>query len=168
MEVRYERRAPESSADIAMVCALLIAGIFLEGGIKMSTDMARILQDYVTASNSHDWNKISPLFTDDCVYEDIGAGEVCHGKQELKAYFDGMLVWSADFRIESKSLFATGNGIASEWVMTGTHKATGKKYSIRGVSVSELRDGRIRRNTDYWNMSAFLEQIGWLPGAPAD
>ena len=139
----------------------------------MSTDMAKTSQDYLATWNSHDWEKISPFFTDDCIYEDIAVGKVCHGKQELKAYFDDMLVWSADFRIESKSFFTIGNWIASEWVMTGTHtgdvprmKATGKEYSIRGASVSELREGKISRNTDYWNLASFLQQVGLLPTAP--
>ncbi len=79
---------------------------------------------------------------DDCIYEDIGAGRVSHGKQELKAYFDDTLVWSADFKIESKSFFTIGNWMASKWVMIGTHtgdvprmKATGKKYSIKKVTI---------------------------------
>ena len=47
-------------------------------------------------------------------------------------------------------------------------KATQKKYSIRGASVAELREGKISRNIDYFNLYTFLQQIGWLPGASSN
>jgi steroid delta-isomerase-like uncharacterized protein len=130
-------------------------------------------QDCLAAWNSHDWDKVFPFYADDCIYEDMGGGKVSHGKPEVKAYFHDMLVWSADFKMESKSFFTIGNWMAGEWVMTGTHtgdvpgmKATGKKYSIRGASVCELRKGKIRRETDYWNLASFLQQVGLMPGQP--
>lgn len=136
----------------------------------MSTDMDRFLQDYIAAWNSHDFDKLSPFFTDDCIDEDIGEVRVCHGKQEFKAYYEDMHVWSADFKFEMKSFFTAGNWFAGQWVMSGTHtgdrpglKATGKEYSLPGASVGELREGKISRNTDYWNLAAFLQQVGLLP-----
>ena len=50
--------------------------------------------------------------------------------------------------------------------MSGTHKgdlpglpATGKPFSLRGASIYELHDGKIKRNSDYWDMVTFLKQI---------
>ena len=45
--------------------------------------------------------------------------------------------------------------------------ATGNRFSVRGASVIELEDGRIRRNSDYYDGATFLRQIGAeirLPG----
>ena len=73
----------------------------------------------------------------------------------------------------SSSSVASETGYALEWVMQGTHDrasaqipATGKPFAIRGVSVGELRDGKIARNTDYWSLAEFLMQVGLMP-APA-
>lgn len=135
----------------------------------MSTDVAKLSRDYYAAWNSHDWSKVSPFLTDDCFFEDTGEGRVCHGKQEIKAYYEQTVTWSADFKLESKSLFTTGSWVVAEWVMTGTHtgdvpglKATGKPYSVRGATVIELREGKICRDTEYWNMASFLQQVGLL------
>jgi steroid delta-isomerase-like uncharacterized protein len=38
--------------------------------------------------------------------------------------------------------------------------ATGKQFSVRGVSILELEDGKIRRCSDYWDMAEFLKQLG--------
>ena len=135
----------------------------------MSNGMEKFTKDYYAAWNSHDWEKLSSFLTDDFFYEDVAEGRAAHGKQEMKAYYADMLVWSADMKFEMKSLLTSGNRAVSEWVMSGTHtgdiptlKATGKKHSVRGVAVVELRDGKICRETEYWNMAAFLQQIGLL------
>jgi steroid delta-isomerase-like uncharacterized protein len=59
-----------------------------------------------------------------------------------------------------------------EWHMAGTHEgdlpglpATGKGFSIRGVTFLELQEGKIKRCRDYWDMAAFLTQIGLSPSA---
>jgi hypothetical protein len=46
--------------------------------------------------------------------------------------------------------------LADPPVMTGTPKS-GKLFSIRGVSISELQRGKISRNSDYYN-PALLQQ----------
>ena len=38
--------------------------------------------------------------------------------------------------------------------------ATGKPFSIRGATILELEHGKIRRCIDYWDMAAFLKQLG--------
>lgn len=54
--------------------------------------------------------------------------------------------------------------------MTGTHQgdlagmpATHKKFSIRGASVVELNNARIKRISDYWDLVTFLKQLGLMP-----
>lgn len=140
----------------------------------MATDGESIIKDSFSAANSHDIDRFVSLFTDDCIYEDVAAGKVNRGKEELKAFFQAMLVWSPDFKLELKSVFCTGDWGASEWVLTGTHAgdlpglpATGKSFSIRGVSINQMRNGKVSRQSDYWNMMSFLQQVGLMPGAPS-
>ncbi len=59
--------------------------------------------------------------------------------------------------------------------MTGTHKhssnpaipATGKQFSVRGVSIIELRKGKMSRATFYWNLVDLMQQLGLMPKAPS-
>ena len=62
---------------------------------------------------------------------------------------------------------ATARWAAGEWTLSGTQRgdmpgipATGKQFSVRGVSILELEDGKIRRCSDYWDMAEFLKQLG--------
>jgi steroid delta-isomerase-like uncharacterized protein len=139
----------------------------------MATDVESMLADYLSAWNSHDVGKIPSFFTDDCLYEDVAVGAVSRGKEELKAFVGSTFAAFPDFKIQLTSRFIAGDWRASEWIMSGTQAgdlpgipATGKSFSVRGASIIELRGGKIRRNSDYWNMASFLQQIGLMPAAP--
>jgi len=139
----------------------------------MAIDMKKFAKDYIGAWNSRDVDKIASFFTDDCVYDDVAFGMVARGKKEINDFLKVTFVWSPDLKFELKSFFGAGGRTATEWVMTGTHAgelpgipATGKSFSVRGVSISELREGKISRNTDYYNLVSFLQQVGLMPEAP--
>jgi steroid delta-isomerase-like uncharacterized protein len=137
----------------------------------MATDTEKKIQEEFVALNSHDVDKLLTFFTDDCVYEDVTMGLVNHGKKELKDFFNSMFVMSPDLKFELKSAFGTGDWAGIEWIMTGTYAhgtvpgmpATGKEYSIRGTSIREMRNGKVIRDSDYWNLASFLQQVGILP-----
>ena len=140
----------------------------------MATDVERMFEDYLAAWNAHDVEKIASFFTDDCVYEDVARGAVNRGKEELKAFVSAFFAAVPDVQFEVKSGFGAGDWAGSEWIMTGTRTgampgipATGKSFSIRGASITELQEGKIRRNTDYWNLASLLQQLGVMPEAPS-
>jgi steroid delta-isomerase-like uncharacterized protein len=63
-----------------------------------------------------------------------------------------------------------GNRWAGEWTMSGVHTgdapglpATGKPFKISGGGFGEVREGKIVRTTQYWNMAEFLIQVGVMP-----
>jgi len=110
------------------------------------------------------------LLVDNCVYEDVTLAAVNKGKKQIRAFIDSVFAAFPDFDMKLSSSFTTGTWAAAEWTMTATHRgdlpglpATGKHFSVRGASVIELQDGKIRRNSDYWDMATFLKQIGAMP-----
>ncbi len=123
----------------------------------MANDAGRMIKDWYAGFNSHDPDKAILFYTDDCVFQDLPAGVVVHGKNEMKAWNKQTLTDYPDMQIESKSWFASGNKVASEWVMTGTIPATGKRFSARGVSILELREGKVNRETSYWNQADLMQ-----------
>jgi len=135
-----------------------------------TSGVERVLNDWATAWSSHDTEKVLSLFTDDCVYEDVTFGAINRGKKELRAFADGVFASVPDFKVELTARFVAGSQAGMEWVMSGTHKgdfpgmpATGKRFSIRGVTILELQAGKIRRNSDYWDAASVMRQVGLLP-----
>jgi len=137
----------------------------------MTIDATRILQDYVTSWNSHDVERLLSFFTDDCIYEDLATAVVKHGKKELKALLNDLFVSIPDVKFDFKAVFSVEDRGAMEWVMSGTYtgdseiakiSATGKSFSVRGASIMELLNGKISRNSDYWNFASFVQQVSYL------
>lgn len=140
----------------------------------MAIDVERVFKDYLAALNSHDAERIASLWTEDGVLDDVASGQVTHGKKELKASFSDIFTAFPNVKWELKSFFNAGDRIAAEWVETGTQTgdwvgipATGKSYSIRGASLLELRKSKISRETYYWNLATFLQQLGLMPETPS-
>jgi steroid delta-isomerase-like uncharacterized protein len=137
----------------------------------MANDVEKMMMDYLAAMNAHDLDNIPTFFTDDAVYECVPRDIVSKGKQEIKDFFSDTFTNFPDFKIEIKSAFNAGEQGAAEWVMSGTFAhssmpgvpATGKKFSVRGVAISEFKNGKISKNTAYWNLAAFLQQVGLMP-----
>ena len=135
----------------------------------MTTNTEQFVKNLWAAWNSHDWEITSPFYSDDCIMEDLPS-KTCHGKGELEAYYEYLLEGYPDINFEAKRTFGTDNQIATEWIMSGTHtgntarfKATGKKFSIRGASILEIKNGKIIRETDYWDMHSLMRQLGSAP-----
>ena len=127
--------------------------------------------EYVKAWNTHDGRAVAACMTSDAVYADPPIGGLNQGRDAIAAWVDSIVpTFSSDYTFESVSFIQSGDRYAAEWVTRGTHDgsspelpATGRQFAIHGVSFGELEDGRIRRNTDYWNMVEFLVQIGAMP-----
>jgi steroid delta-isomerase-like uncharacterized protein len=130
-------------------------------------ELAIMFNEYLAAWSTQDVERILSFFTDDCIYENLPSGAVYRGKEELKAWVVGTFAAIPDFSIGATSVFAGGKRIGCEWVMTGTHTGnlpvlptTGKTFSVRGATIAETEKGKIKRNSDYWDMATFLRQLG--------
>jgi steroid delta-isomerase-like uncharacterized protein len=133
-------------------------------------DVKEQLEEFYEAWNSHDVDTIVSYFTDDCVYEDATLGVINHGQTELKTFLHEFFNATPDLRLEVNAAFISGNWGGTEWIMSGTHKGdfrgippTGKRFSFRGASITEIHDGKFNRHTDYYDLTSILQQIGYLP-----
>jgi steroid delta-isomerase-like uncharacterized protein len=148
-------------AVIITVCCYV--GVTM-GGDK-STDL---LANNFAAWNAHDADKVASLYTDDVVYEDVAFGSVAHGHAEMKKMAADFFAGVPDFKLEVVSHTSMGNHGSVEWVFSGTDVGlfkTGKKFSVRGSSIYELRGKRFSANRDYYDAASIMRQVGVLPKA---
>jgi steroid delta-isomerase-like uncharacterized protein len=138
-------------------------------------NLEHTLDEWAAGWSTRDIERVVALCTEDCVYEDVPLSVTNHGKEELRAF--GQQVFNAfpDFKIELTTQAAAGEWAMLEWMMSGTHQAdlpgmpaTGKSFSVRGATALQLDDGRISRNSDYWDMATLLTQLGLMPSPPEE
>lgn len=136
---------------------------------------AQWVDRYLDAWNSHDGARVAAFMTEDVVYDDLASGLVHRGRDAVHGYVTQTAVFSSDYRFVTVSTQMDGSRYAIEWEMLGTNTgaaggfpATGKPYRIRGASIGELdADGKITTNRDYWNLAAYLIEVGLLQAPPA-
>lgn len=130
-----------------------------------------IAEKWIAAWNSHDPDKMVPLFTDDIFYEDVTFGEVSHNSAELRKFYLSEIDGIPDLTLKLDHVNIHDGHGTIEWTFSGTDKGvykTGKKFSVRGVSVIEMRGGKISRNLDFYDLATIMRQVGVLPTTPAD
>ena len=126
---------------------------------------ARIVERWVAAWNSHDVKKVIPLFTDDVLYEDVTFGAVNHGSTDLRKFASFFFEAVPDMKFEVLNSSVEGKRGVIEWVFSGTDKGvykTGKRFTVRGVSIIDVDHGRISRNLDFYDSASIMRQVGLL------
>jgi steroid delta-isomerase-like uncharacterized protein len=128
-----------------------------------------IFERFSDAFNHQDVDALMECFTDDATYDDMLYGR-SSGAEELRALFERMMretdevLWKADTIVASPSVEMV------EWTFRLTlsdevPRSAGKTWSVRGVSIFELRDGRCRAYREYFDRGAALIQLGLEPAA---
>ena len=125
-----------------------------------------IAERAIAAWNSHDPDKTVTAYTDDVVYEDVPHRIISHGRAELREFVAGCFASDGDVKVELvNSWVHDGHGVM-EWVWRGVdieQFKTGKPFTIRGLSIFEVRDGKISRDRDYYDVATQMRDVGALP-----
>ena len=152
---------------IATILALADAGSASYGADTEALE--RVLDQWAVAWSSGEIEKLLPLFTDNVDYEDVTLGAVNHGADALRDFTGAVFGAFVDMKIELKShlVAADGKQGAIEWVWRGHQTkdfpglpATNKPFEVRGATVVEFANGKISRNSDYWDLTTYMKQVG--------
>jgi steroid delta-isomerase-like uncharacterized protein len=159
------------------LAALLFSGGWISGCAEEPADPQPPAEDLVRALfaawSEHDPDPIDVLFPEDGIYEDVPPQRTYRGPEEIKGFLTAIWAWAPDIEFDLTSVAVAGDRAVAEWVMTGTQTgpigaipASGNQFSVRGASVLEIRDGKITRNSDYYDLASLLVQFGVRYAAP--
>ena len=119
--------------------------ILLVAQMSAAQKKTPVAASLTAAWNSHDAEKVVAIFTTDVLYEDVALGAVNHGSAELRKFAASVFeaVPDAKFGLVNSSV-DLGHGCI-EWIFSGTDHglySTGKRFSVRGVSVIDLHGAK--------------------------
>jgi len=121
--------------------------VLTKKGAEMTAEAEALTAGLAAAWSRGDVEGIVSFFTDDCVFEDVCGRAVHRGREALRAEAKRVVESDPDLRLEVVSVLGVGGWVAGEWVQTGTQG--GRRYSLRGASILEVRDGKISRESMY-------------------
>jgi steroid delta-isomerase-like uncharacterized protein len=152
-----------------IVFGLALASLSLISASGKGRDSS-VGEDWIAVWNSHDPDKVASLFTEDAFYEDVTFNMVSRGKGDVRKLAAFFFEAVPDLHMELMRSSLENRRGTIEWIYSGTDKGmykTGKKFSVRGVSVFDLRDGKISRLLDFYDSAIIMRQLGLLPAEPA-
>ncbi|MEH3090506.1 ketosteroid isomerase-related protein [Agrobacterium cavarae] len=126
------------------------------------------IRAYYDAFNRQDMDAFLALLTDDVVH-DINQGERQVGKQVFATFMQHMNRCYKE-NLTDMVIMASedGNRASAEFVVNGEYLATdeglpeanGQTYVLPAGAFFELKDGKVARVTNYYNLNDWIAQVG--------
>ena len=126
------------------------------------------IRAYYDAFNRQDMDAFLALLTDDVVH-DINQGERQVGKQVFATFMqhmnrcykenltDMVIMASEDGKRGSAEFVVNGEYLATD---EGLPEANGQTYVLPAGAFFELKDGKVARVTNYYNLNDWIAQVG--------
>jgi steroid delta-isomerase-like uncharacterized protein len=134
----------------------------------MTGQTISLVQTYYDAFNCNDAEAMLALLTDD-VAHDINQGERETGVEKFRAFMARMNRAYRE-KLHDIVVMATPDGrrAAAEFVVHGTYLAAdeglppahGQSYVLPAGAFFDIREGRIARVSNYYNLADWLRQVG--------
>lgn len=131
------------------------------------SDTLALVQRYYEAFNRGDWEAMLACLTDD-VAHDLNQGGREHGREAFRAFLARM---QASYREQLQKIvvMASADGLhaAAEYEVHGSYLADdeglppahGQRYVLPGGAFFDIRDGRISRVSNYYNLADWIAQV---------
>ena len=136
-------------------------------GTRKQDRATELVLTYYAAFNRGDWEGMLSMLTDDVVH-DLNQGARETGKEAFAAFLGRM---NASYREQLRNIvvLATqdGNRAAAEYIVHGEYlhtdeglpPASGQTYALPGGAFFDIRDDRIARVTNYYNLEDWIAQV---------
>ncbi|WP_045224573.1 ketosteroid isomerase-related protein [Methyloterricola oryzae] len=133
----------------------------------MNKETISLIQNYYAAFNAGDMETFLGLLTDDVVH-DINQGARETGKEAFRAFM-GRMNRNYKEQLVDMVIMATEDGTraAAEFVVLGEYLVTdeglpaakGQKYRLPAGAFFDVRDGKVARITNYYNLEDWIAQV---------
>ena len=141
--------------------------MIIDGQRASDAAIATVLA-YYAAFNRRDWEGMLALLSDDVAHE-VNQGGTQQGRDAFREFLARMDRCYGE-HLKNICVMSTMDGCraAAEYVVHGEYKATdeglpaahGQKYVLPGGAFFDLKNGRIARVTNYYNLNDWLRQVG--------
>ena len=120
---------------------------------------SNVMRAVPAALQALDTGSLINLYAQDFLFEDIPSGIRITEKDSLREYFERLFALPKVSFSVSK-VFEANNFAVMEWIWSGEQISTQETYRIKGISVLELREEKVVRETIYFDPRCTLPEKG--------
>lgn len=124
-------------------------------------------QQHITHQSRGNTHALQEDYAPHAIVEDSMYAEPLVGRAAIMARKGMGMAAIPDLQINITNRVVHGNQVTAEWVATGTHTgdlpgmpATGRPFTLRGVTVTIREDGKIVRESIYYDVRELQRQLG--------
>ena len=126
-----------------------------------------LVQEFAAAFNRQDMPGLLACFTEDAVYHDIFYGRH-QGQARLRELFERMFRDGPDSTWSMHVVVADPLRAAAEWTFSYTvsdaiPRSAGRTVRFSGMSLFELKDGKVASYREYFDSGVAFLQLGFKP-----
>ena len=99
----------------------------------------------------------------------ISSPENIVGIENFKSYYNNYLTGFSNVTFSIVDVFGQGDKIVKHWNFKGKHTgdffgipATGKEVNLDGVTLVQMKDGKIKQEQDFFDNLVFMQQLGLI------
>ena len=113
--------------------------------------LTRVMRRYKRAWETRDPQLAAALFTEDAEYHEDPFDQPLRGTDAIRRYWAEATGGQRDIRFEWQPVVETRSAGVVTWQASFKRTRTGKRVSLRGVMLLELRGERIARFREFWH-----------------
>ncbi len=126
-------------------------------------------KQHISSQASNDAGALNNDYAEGAVVEDSMHREPFVGRNAIMARKNIVFASASDANITVTNRIVQGNQVTAEWVATGRHTgdlpglpASGRSFSLRGVTVVVRHEGKIVRESLYYDVAELHHQLGMV------
>jgi steroid delta-isomerase-like uncharacterized protein len=133
-----------------------------------SQNLKRVMESCYAAYGELDIEKVLSFYAENCIFEDHTFHLSLHGKAQVREMLQRNRPLVFEIHFEVHNMIISGNWVVTQHLQSGLTQPPKQpgvraRYAVRGASVFEFERGKIKRQTDYYDVATFKQQVG-LPG----
>ena len=136
-----------------------------------SSDNVSVARTFHEAWAERNPDRGAAVIADDCKFVDVPRGEIQHGPDGYRHYYERWRTAFPDGTVEITNVIAEGDWVVVEFTNSGTNTGplrtargdfppTNRKIEIPYCSVMQIKNGKVISGPDYYDVSTILSQLG--------
>ena len=157
MDDRPRTKRSRKWAYVSLAILVGLAAVFFGGmwfADRGERSVAGVLESYVDVYGGSDSTKdvadLIPLYDDAAVVRDVATDRTFEGLSDIEGALDSIFV-TPDFDLTVTGTMVGDSWAIVQWTADGTRFDTGRVTQVAGITVLEIGDGKITRETWYYD-----------------
>ena len=160
---------------LVLVLLLFLSCQSKDDQVMTEEEATVLLNRFMETVTNTDTTLAEKILHPDCVFRYPLLPEPIKGIDGYKYLIKNTANAFSELEVIFEEVIVKGDRIWSRYTMTGINAgplgdiaATGKKFQVTGIAITQIANGKIIEDETYWNVLGFYQQLGFTLSPPKE